>query len=122
MEMSEIESLIKTTLGEIERILSSKSVVGEPITVEGNTIIPLMSIGFGFGGGGGIGKGGEKGEGGGSGTGGGGGIKPVGVIVINKDGVKIELTKGTVVPLVERITDAATRLMEKRKEGKKEEK
>ena len=122
MEMSEIESLIKTTLSEIERILSSKSVVGEPITVEGNTIIPLMSIGFGFGGGGGIGKGGEKGEGGGSGTGGGGGIKPVGVIVINKDGVKIELTKGTVVPLVERITDAATRLMEKRKEGKKEEK
>ena len=122
MEMSEIESLIKTTLSEIERILSSKSVVGEPITVEGNTIIPLMSIGFGFGGGGGIGKGGEKGEGGGSGTGGGGGIKPVGVIVINKDGVRIELTKGTVVPLVERVTDAATRLMEKRKEGKKEEK
>ena len=65
---------------------------------------------------------GEKGEGGGSGTGGGGGIKPVGVIVVNKDGVRIEMTKGTVVPLVERITNAATRLMEKRKEGKKEEK
>jgi len=121
MEMSEIESLIKTTLGEIERILSSKSVVGEPITVEGNTIIPLMSVGFGFGGGGGIGKGGEKGEGGGSGTGGGGGIRPIGVIVVNKEGVKIELTKGSVVPLVERVTDAVTKMMEKRKEGKKEE-
>ena len=51
--MSEVEQLIKTTLGEIERILSTKAVVGEPITIEGKTIIPLVSIGFGFGGGGG---------------------------------------------------------------------
>ena len=42
--MSEVEQLIKTTLSEIERILSTKSVVGEPMTVEGNTIIPLVAI------------------------------------------------------------------------------
>ena len=62
-------------------MLSAERVVGEPIVVGGNTIIPLVSVGFGFGGGGGTGKGGrsgkETGEGRGGGTGGGGGVKPV---------------------------------------------
>jgi len=53
--MADVEQLVKMTLGEIERLLSTKAVVGEPIVVEGNTIIPLVSIGFGFGGGGGTG-------------------------------------------------------------------
>jgi uncharacterized spore protein YtfJ len=122
MEMEEVQNLIKTTLSEIERVLSTKAVVGEPITVEGNTIIPLVSIGFGFGGGGGIGKSPkEGGEGGGSGAGGGGGIKPIGIIVINKEGVKIEPTKGTMVSFGERIIDLADRALERRTEKKKEE-
>jgi uncharacterized spore protein YtfJ len=122
MEMEEVQNLIKTTLSEIERVLSTKAVVGEPMTVEGNTIIPLVSIGFGFGGGGGIGKSPkEGGEGGGSGAGGGGGIKPIGIIVVNKEGVKIELTKGTMVSFGERIIDLVDRAMERRAEKKKEE-
>ena len=123
MEMEEIQELIKTSLSEIERILSTKSVVGEAITVEGNTIIPLVSIGFAFGGGGGIGKGGkEKGEGGGSGTGGGGGIRPIAVIVINKDGVKVVPARGTVVSFAERVVDVVGKVVEKRGEKKEEEK
>jgi len=51
--MADVEQLVKITLSEIERILSTKAVVGEPMTIEGNTIIPLVSLGFGFGGGGG---------------------------------------------------------------------
>lgn len=122
MEMEDVQNLVKTTLSEIERILSTKSVVGEPMTVEGNTIIPLVSIGFGFGGGGGIGKGAkEQGEGGGSGTGGAGGIKPIAVIVVNKDGVKIEPIRGTAASFVERVTEAVGRVMERRGEKKKEE-
>lgn len=31
---------MRTTPGEIERILSNRTVIGEPIIVEGNTIIP----------------------------------------------------------------------------------
>ncbi len=30
-------------------MLNTKTVVGEPITVEGNILIPLISVGFGFG-------------------------------------------------------------------------
>ena len=54
--MEDVEKLVKTTLSEIEKLLNTKSVVGEPITVDGNTIIALSSFGFGFGAGGGSGK------------------------------------------------------------------
>ena len=95
--MEEVERLLKNSVEEMEKLLSAKTVVGEPLTVEGNTVIPLLSIGFGFGAGGGSGKGnkdGRDGEGGGSGTGGGGGVKPVAVIIINKDGVRVEPVAG----------------------------
>ena len=55
--MEVVENLVKTTLGEIEKVLSSRTVVGDPITIEGITLIPLISVGFGFGAGGGQGKG-----------------------------------------------------------------
>ena len=55
--MGIVEKLVKATLGEIEKVLSTRTVVGEPITVEGVTLIPLISVGFGFGAGGGEGKG-----------------------------------------------------------------
>ena len=45
--MDHVENLLKATLAEIERILNTRTVVGEPITVEGNTIIPLVAVGFG---------------------------------------------------------------------------
>ena len=121
--MEQVQNLIKTCLDEIERMLTTKTVVGEPITVEGNTLIPLVSFGFGFGGGGGTGTGPkEKGEGAGGGTGGGGGIKPVAVIVVNKEGVRIEVIKGTAASFADKIADVVGKVMEKRGEKKKEEK
>lgn len=120
--MSEVEQLIKTTLNEIERILSTKSVVGEPMTVEGNTIIPLVAIGFGFGGGGGSGGPKDKAEGSGAGTGGGGGIKPIGVIVVNEEGVRVEPIRGKAAGLVESVTEGITKIVEKRREKKDEKK
>ena len=33
--MEIVENLVKTTLGEIEKVLSTKTVVGEPLTIEG---------------------------------------------------------------------------------------
>ena len=88
--MEEVERLLKNSVEEMEKLLSAKTVVGEPLTVDGNTIVPLLSIGFGFGAGSGSGKGKTDGEGGGSGTGGGGGVKPIAVIIIDKDGVRVE--------------------------------
>jgi len=127
--MEDVEKLVKTTLGEIEKVLDAKTVVGEPITIEGTTMIPLMSVGFGFAAGGGTGKGETKQEteGGGSGTGGGGGVKPIAVIVIDKDGVRIEPIKGGMATAMEKLSetipDIAAKVTEKwgdrKKEGKK---
>ncbi len=116
--MADIEGLIKSTLSEIERILSTKTVVGEPMTVEGNTIVPLVSIGFGFGGGGGSGGPTGKAEGEGAGAGGGGGVKPVGVIVVNKDGVKVEPIRGMAASVIEAVAEGVAKIVEKRREKK----
>ena len=128
--MAEVESITKTTLEEIEKVLSTKTVVGEPMTIEGNTLIPLISIGFGFGAGAGTGMGRkQKGEGTGAGTGGGAGVKPVAVIIINKEGVKIEPIMGSMATAIERVGEAVPNAIEKfmekwweRREGKEEKK
>lgn len=105
--MAESKDLIKTAVEEIERILSSKTVVGQSITLEGVTLIPLISVGFGFGAGAGGGKGGTRekaeGEGSGSGAGGGGGVKPVAVIIIDKTGVRVEAIKSGISSAIESI-------------------
>ena len=122
--MEETQNLVKTSMEEIRGMLSAARVVGEPIVVGGNTIIPLVSVGFGFGAGGGTGKGGksekETGEGRGMGTGGGGGVKPVALIIINEEGVRVEAIKGAVSSLAESVSDLVVKVMEKRANGKGE--
>ncbi|GAI40338.1 unnamed protein product [marine sediment metagenome] len=120
--MEDVEKLVKTSLGEIEKVLSAKTVVGEPIIIEGRTIIPLISIGFGFGAGGGSAKAEAKqqGEGAGGGTGGGAGVKPVAVIIVDKDGVRIEPIKGGTASVLEKVGEVIGKAVEKRGEKKKE--
>lgn len=104
--MKDMENLFAKAVEEIERMLNTKTVVGEPIVVEGNTLIPLVSVGFGFGVGGGEGTDPKKGAGSGGGTGGGGGVKPVAMIVANKDGVRIESIKGGTASVLEKVAEA----------------
>ncbi|MDH5485524.1 MAG: spore germination protein GerW family protein [Gammaproteobacteria bacterium] len=103
--MKNVENLFNTTITEIERMLNTKTVVGEPITVEGNTLIPLISVGFGFGAGGGEGTDPGKCAGTGGGTGGGGGVKPVALVIINKDGVRVEPIKSGTASVLEKIAE-----------------
>jgi uncharacterized spore protein YtfJ len=118
--MEHVENLLKATLAEVERLLNSRTVVGEPMTIDGNTIIPLVAVGFGFGGGGGTGKEQKTGslEGLGAGSGGGGGIKPVAVIVVSKDGVRVEPVRKGAATMVEKVGEAVGKIMEKRGEKK----
>ena len=115
--MTNVENLVKTTLGEIEKVLSTKAVVGEPTTIEGVTIIPLISIGFGFGAGGGSGQGKEES---GGGSGGGAGVKPVAVILIDEDGARVEPIVGGIAGAVEKLGEAIPRIIKRRKERKEE--
>ena len=114
--MEDVERLLKGTVEELDRLLNAKNVLGAPIEKDGATIIPLVSYGFGFGAGGGADQ--KKGQGGG--TGGAGGIKPIGAIIIDKDGARVEGMKGTMSSLVEAIREASTQVMKKHSEAEKE--
>lgn len=101
--MENVETLFKQAVDEIERMLNTKTVVGEPLKIEDNTIIPLVSVGFGFAAGGGSGNAPTKGTGGG--TGGGGGVKPIAVLIINKDGVRLEPIKSATASILEKVAE-----------------
>lgn len=103
--MDDIDKLFEKAIGEIERMLNTKTVVGEPITIEGNTLIPLVNVGFGFGVGGGKGSDPQKGAGQGGATGGGGGVKPVALVIINKDGVRVEPIKSGASSVLEKVAE-----------------
>ena len=103
--MVEIEKLFDKAVAEIERMLNTKTVVGEPITIEGTTLIPLVNVGFGFGVGGGEGTEPQKGTGKGGGTGGGGGVKPVAVLIINEEGVRLEPIKSGTTSVLEKVAE-----------------
>ena len=113
--MEIVENLVKTTLGDIEKVLNTKTVVGDPLTIEGRTIIPLICAGFGFGAGGGSGKGEarQKGEGAGGATGGGAWIRPVAVIIIDQQEVRIEPIMGSISGAIEKIGESVPNLLGK---------
>lgn len=82
-----IDTLIKTVLSELKVAVNSKTVIGEPVTFNNWTVIPVTKVSFGFGAGGGQGKKDATGFGGGSG--GGATIEPVAFIAINENDVKL---------------------------------
>lgn len=119
-----IDEILKTVTEEIANMISTKTVIGEHITLEGKTIIPVTKVSFGFGSGGGEGKGKTGEEGFGGGGGGGGAIQPVAFIVVSKDDVKVYSLKEK--GIISQLAEVIPEIMEKCKcsgeEGKKEEK
>jgi len=110
--MTDLDKLVKNTVGELDRLLNAKNVLGDPIDREGATVIPLVSFGFGFGVGGG---GAEVG-----GAGAGGGVRPVGAIILEKGGARIEAVQGVTTSLAHVIADTATQMLDRRNARKAE--
>lgn len=112
--MDDVERLLKGTVEELDKLLNAKNVLGDPIEKEGATVIPIVSYGFGFGAGG---NAGNK-TGNGSGTGAGGGIKPLGAIIFDNDGARVESVWGTVSNVAEMIADTAGRALDQQAKRK----
>lgn len=104
--MEDVANLFNKAVGELERMLTTKTVVGEPITFEGTTLIPLVSVGFGFAVGGGEGNEPRKGAGHGGGTGGGGGVRPVAVVIISGGQVRVEPIKSGTASVLEKVAES----------------
>ncbi len=115
----DVNKLFGSAIGELEKMLKTKTAVGDPITVGETTIIPLTSVGFAFGAGGGSGSG-KAGEGSGTGgaTGGGGGVRPVAVLVIDSNGVRVE-TLNTATSLVSKVADTITEVVKTTTENRR---
>jgi len=77
---SSVEALVERVMGELHRIVQTRTVVGEPVQAGKVTLIPVSKISFGFGAGGG-----REGKGQ-SGTGGGATVEPIGFVVIDENG------------------------------------
>jgi sporulation protein YtfJ len=114
-----VEDLMKEVVTQLETMITTRTIVGEPIPAAGKTVIPISKVSFGFGSGGGEGK---RGEEGGFGGGGGGGakIEPVAFLVISEDDVELVGMKGKG-PDIEKIIESVPELLEKVKslKGKK---
>ena len=109
-----IAELIKNTLKEAQELMTSKTVVGEPIKTDTHTVIPVSKVMFGFGGGGA--EGAEKGKkGNGQGVGGGWFIEPVAVVVVGEDGAKL-MTIGDKESLTGKLMDLAPSVIDSVKE------
>lgn len=104
----ELTDILKTITEEMQKSLSAKNAVGDPVTVEGKTVIPLMSMGMGFGAGSGAGKADGPNGGGGGAL----GMKPVAVIIMDQNGVRVERLKETQHTLIEHVADTVPKLLE----------
>ena len=87
-----IEGIMGVTMEKIRQLVDANTIIGEPITVDGATIIPISRVTFGFASGGSdfVSKnqsGGKNPFGGGGGAG--VNIAPVAFLVVNKDRVRL---------------------------------
>ncbi len=113
------EDMLKIITEKIGSMISTRTIIGEHITIEGMTIIPITKVTFGFGGGGGEGKN-TGNEGTGAGGGGGACVQPIAFLVISKGDVKLLSIKGKGV--ISQLAEIVPDIMEKYKStGEKEE-
>lgn len=95
----------------LDKHLSTRSVIGEPVTFGEITMIPVMDLMFGYGGGGGDARNEKHGNSEGGGGGAGARLSPKAVIVIRAGEVQVlPLSKGSA---MEKIVEAIPGLLEK---------
>lgn len=106
-----VVEILKSVVGELREVAKSQSIIGEPITVGGRTVIPVVKLSVGFGAGGGQGQT-QKATGGFGGGGGGGAlIEPVAFIIIDKDDIRLlPAKKGKWEDLIEAVPGVVTKL------------
>lgn len=107
--MDNVERLLKGTVEELDRLLNAKNVLGDPIEKGPATVIPIVSYGFGFGAAGG----GNAKSGDGAGTGAGGGIKPLGAIIMDGEGARVESVQGAMTTFAEVLGQTAGKAIDK---------
>ncbi|MCX7714642.1 MAG: GerW family sporulation protein [Clostridia bacterium] len=115
-----IQGLMDTAMSNIKAMVDVNTIVGEPVRVQdGTIIIPVSSVGFGFGAGGSefSGKNASANQSTekpmfGGGCGGGASIKPVAFLVVGNGSIRLLPVNGAVSP-VDRIIDLVPEMVDK---------
>ena len=110
--MSAINENVEALLKSMDGYLNSKTVVGDPIEVGGNILLPLSEISFGVGAGD-FGSTDKNNKGGG---GMGGKITPTAILVVGPNGTKLVSVKGS--DTVSKIMDMVPDVLNKFTDGK----
>lgn len=113
------EDLLKMSVSELEKFLTTKTVVGEPIVIGDVTLVPVQTVSFGYGSGGGEG-GDEKSKGVGGGGGAGANLRPIAIVAVKGTDVQVYTLgkKGIVDNIAAMIPEALSKI--KMGKGKKD--
>ncbi|MGI5901036.1 MAG: GerW family sporulation protein [Desulfitobacteriia bacterium] len=122
MDEHPIETLMKTAMESIQKMINVNTVIGDPVeTPSGSVIIPVSKVSCGFAAGGSefpsvVSEENKKSEENskmpfGGGSGGGVSVKPVGFLVVSQEQIRLLPIEGNA--LVERLIDEMPNLMEK---------
>lgn len=113
MENNKLSDMMQSTMSNIKNLVEVNNIVGEPIvTPDGQTIIPVSKLSFGFGGAGGDSLGNSK-QGYGGGSAAGVKIEPIGFLVVKSDGVRMINVAPPAKTGVDRIIDMVPDVMDK---------
>ena len=122
-----VSDLLKNAMGEIDKVMQTRLVVGDPIKAGEFTVIPVSKVSFGFGAGGGSGE--KKTEGtSGEAVGGGWSIEPQAFFVVGKEGAKLysikheETIAGKIIDLAPKVAQTVKDFIEKKGESDTEKK
>ncbi len=82
-----VQDVLKQMAEDIKQFTRTETIFGEPIDIQGNTVIPICKVAIGYGGGGGEGEGPKEPGGKGAGAGGGAGLRiDPAALIVAKDG------------------------------------
>lgn len=120
MEDHPIQGLMKTAMESLKGMVEVNTIVGDPVeTPDGNVIIPISRVSFGFAAGGSEFEGAEQNDSGGSngngqlpfggGSGGGVTVQPVAFLVVGQGQIRLLPVDNNV--LLDRLIDMAPQLM-----------
>jgi len=119
-----VQELLQQVADDLKEFARTETIFGEPMEVQGNTVIPVckLMIGYGGGGGEGEGEGGDKGGGKGSGGGGGGGVKlDPAALIIAKDGevsvVGVQTKESRLGKLLEMLPEVIEKIQSQKSNG-----
>lgn len=116
---SKATEILDSLMRNLKEILTTKTIVGDPVQAGNTTILPVMKVSVGFGAGAGAGSADKSGTGSGGGGGGGVAITPVGFLVIEGGKAVMVAAGGTKWDwITEQIPDLFEKLSKLRKSGK----